>query len=192
MATDYTADPWYDIRKLRAGGWKSSKIKVEANGQWSRFIDSETNSYINKTQRIDYTRKYNPPKHRVITNRECIDREQAADHMFFAALETHRSKVFPEIAQLELTPGLLLNKREKTPRPQTVQQEVHERKSHIVELDLSNVPQTARIVKKRRGDAECGCPFRVSSALAATPRQKRGIRTKSELMVTGRKSCLET
>lgn len=194
MATDYTADPWYDIRKLRAGGWKASKIKVEGNGQWSRFIDSETNSYINKTQRIDYTKKYNPPKRRATAQREQMNRDQAVDRMFFTALETHRSKVFPEIAHLELTPGILCtNQTARTARPQTaVQKTAPERKSRIVELDLSAVPQTARIVKKRKGDTECGCPFRVSSALATTPRQKRGNRAKSEMIVTGRKSCLET
>lgn len=194
MATDYTADPWYDIRKLRVGGWKSSKIKVEANGQWSRFIDGETNVYINKTERIDYSKRYKPPKRSLTRSHRMEDRDSEIDNMFFAALETQRNKIFPEIAHLELTTGILNSAQQrKTKRPETTREtSVPEgRKSRIVQLDLSNVPQTARIVKQRKGQKDCGNPFRVSSSIAST-RQKRGRNACSKMIVTGRTSCLET
>ena len=172
---NYMVEPKYDIRMLPVGGWKSARIGVEKWGPWTRFVDPDTHDFINRTQRIDYSKPYIPPRRRAVTPRQRRNREELMDEMFVTALSQHAARVPPVVPSIDITPEMLASTRApKTARPATsVSEKTPERQTKVktVTIDYSDIPKTARVIDRRRGDTN-RCPFRVSSALIEA-RQRR-------------------
>ena len=179
---NYLTEPKYDVRRLPVGGWRSSHIGIEKDGNWARFVDPDTHDFINKTQRIDYTKPYVPPRRQAMTPRRRRGREELMDEMFVTALSRHAARPPPSVPTIDITPEMLSGARlPKTGRPSTSTAAKSPRsklpvKTTVVTIDSSEIPQTARLVDKRRGNSNL-CPFRVSSVLVEAKRQEKMSKT---------------
>ena len=188
---DYSIEPKYDIRELRVGGWSTSRIAVEKFGNWSRFIDTDTNQFINKTPRINYSEKYVPPKWKRRKEASKFDKGTAYDQMFVTALRTHSTES-DFVLTLDITPEMLASipardtQGKNTERSCNVKREKPKTvfaKSKFVVFDASELPISERIINKRKGE-NIACPNRVSSLPVQSPRRRK--RSDTELMVIGK------
>jgi hypothetical protein len=179
-----------DLRALPCGGWKASKIGIEKSGAWNRFVDSETGAFINPTVRIDYDKKYIPPKHRSVQKLPSeITRETVVDQMFVTALHGIGGRV-PLPLDLHACVGLRDEKAYARPTSARSQASVGRlqvcaRASGSSPFDEADLGQTARVERGRRGDSRTKCPFRVSSSIGRRPQTARP-EIPPELVITSR------
>ena len=63
----------YDLRAIKCGGWFGSRMTSRRHGNWTNFQDSDTGERINMPEKIDYDKKYKPPRKRARTELAQID-----------------------------------------------------------------------------------------------------------------------
>jgi hypothetical protein len=138
-----------DLRTLPCGGWKSSKIAVEKSGQWTRFIDADTGQFINPTVRIDFSKKYVPPKRQSARqSRPTLDKEATLDNMFVTAVsgigrKSNLTIAFPVVLDCPPTSA-----RRPKSRATTQSLSADQQQRPFDEVDL---PKTVTVVRKYRG-----------------------------------------
>jgi len=166
-------DSEYDIRKVKCGGWSSSRLSVRKDGRWIEFYDDKTRTPINQSIPVDFERKYIPPKRpsTAMSQKTDLKKENSFVLTPFAHFQGHPSKRAQisdeEISTLLSKCDLAITNANESSAPKK-KRSLPEEIPRIVATpyDFSNVPfpQTTRIIPKRKGVDPNQYPFRVSSS----------------------------